>query len=118
MVANGEATQVKPTLDSTDSALLDAQKKLVDFYSKELEENTNMLAIGWDKEGRTYFKQGNQWFFSIIGWLITAFAVSLGAPFWFGLLNKLVALRSSGKSGAGEEAVKRTKNQVKKSSEE
>lgn len=31
------------------------------------------------------------------GWLITALAISLGAPFWFDLLNKLVQLRSSGK---------------------
>jgi hypothetical protein len=29
--------------------------------------------------------------------LLTVFAVSLGAPFWFDLLNKLVNLRSAGK---------------------
>lgn len=28
-----------------------------------------------------------------IGWLLTALAISLGAPFWFDLLNKLVNLR-------------------------
>jgi len=33
---------------------------------------------------------------SLLGWLLTGFALSLGAPFWFGILNKLVALRSSG----------------------
>jgi len=32
---------------------------------------------------------------SILGWLITALALSLGAPFWFDLLNKLMKLRSS-----------------------
>lgn len=31
-----------------------------------------------------------------IGWLLTALAVSLGAPFWFDLLNKIMALRSAG----------------------
>jgi len=31
----------------------------------------------------------------ILGWLITALAISLGAPFWFDLLNKLMKLRSS-----------------------
>jgi hypothetical protein len=30
------------------------------------------------------------------GWLITAAALSLGAPFWFDLLNKLVNLRQTG----------------------
>jgi hypothetical protein len=31
------------------------------------------------------------------GWLITALAASLGAPFWFDLLNKFVAIRGSTK---------------------
>jgi hypothetical protein len=33
---------------------------------------------------------------AFIGWLITAFAISLGAPFWFDLLNKFMTLRGSG----------------------
>jgi hypothetical protein len=33
---------------------------------------------------------------AILGWLITALAISLGSPFWFDLLNKLVKLRGSG----------------------
>ncbi|MCU1269945.1 MAG: hypothetical protein JWN74_1239 [Acidobacteriaceae bacterium] len=32
---------------------------------------------------------------SLLGWLITACAVSLGAPFWFDMLNKLVVVRST-----------------------
>ncbi len=32
----------------------------------------------------------------LLGFLITAFAISLGAPFWFDLLNKFVNLRISG----------------------
>ena len=31
----------------------------------------------------------------IPGWLITAFAISLGAPFWFDLLNRLMVVRST-----------------------
>jgi len=34
--------------------------------------------------------------FSFIGFILTALALSLGAPFWFGVLNKLVSLRSAG----------------------
>lgn len=30
-----------------------------------------------------------------LGWLITALAVSLGAPFWFDLLNKFIVVRST-----------------------
>ena len=35
------------------------------------------------------------WLLAIMGWLITAIAIMLGAPFWFDLLNKLVSLRST-----------------------
>ena len=32
----------------------------------------------------------------LLGWLLTAFAVSFGAPFWFDALSKLGSLRTSG----------------------
>jgi hypothetical protein len=32
----------------------------------------------------------------LIGWVITIYAISLGAPFWFGALQKLVNIRSAG----------------------
>ena len=31
----------------------------------------------------------------IIGWLVTALAASMGAPFWFDLLNKMMVIRST-----------------------
>ncbi len=34
---------------------------------------------------------------SLLGYLITALAISFGAPFWFDLLNKFMQLRGSGK---------------------
>lgn len=39
-----------------------------------------------------------------LGWLITALAATLGAPFWFDTLNRLMSIRSAGK--APEEAPK------------
>lgn len=38
------------------------------------------------------------WAQAIPGWLLTAFAISLGAPFWFDMLNKVVSIRSSGRA--------------------
>lgn len=35
---------------------------------------------------------------AFVGWLITALAISLGAPFWFDLLNKFVMLRNATRS--------------------
>lgn len=35
-----------------------------------------------------------------LGWFLTILAVSLGAPFWFDMLNKFINIRSAGKSPA------------------
>ncbi|HEY2142857.1 MAG TPA: hypothetical protein VGH06_00765 [Candidatus Udaeobacter sp.] len=51
------------------------------------------LPIGWSGVPKP-----DQWPTMVVGWLITAFAVSLGAPFWFDLLNKFVNIRASGKA--------------------
>lgn len=55
------------------------------FISKMREHKWNLYspnqAGGWE----TFF-----------GWLITALAITLGAPFWFDLLSKLISLRGSG----------------------
>lgn len=33
--------------------------------------------------------------YKLMGWILTAFAISLGAPFWFDLLNKLMKVRAT-----------------------
>jgi len=38
-----------------------------------------------------------------LGWLLTAIAVSLGAPFWFDMLNKIMVVRSTIKPGEKSE---------------
>jgi hypothetical protein len=55
--------------------------------------STASLPIGW-----TEVPKRDQWLTIVLGWLITAFAVSLGAPFWFDLLNKFINVRASGKA--------------------
>jgi hypothetical protein len=49
---------------------------------------------GWGSDNRPNLLAG--WLSAIAGWLITAFAVSLGAPFWFDVLSRVARLRSSG----------------------
>ncbi|MDY7232441.1 hypothetical protein [Hyalangium rubrum] len=68
------------------------------------------LPIGWEAgwpgpqrevlEGKKLerFSAGWLWayvFQPIFGWLCTAFAIMLGAPFWFDLLNKFMVIRST-----------------------
>jgi hypothetical protein len=54
------------------------------------------LPIGWDKQYEHSLSGAwNATWDHGIGWLLTAFAVSLGAPFWFDMLNKLIVVRST-----------------------
>ncbi len=53
--------------------------------------------FGWSGEGAALRRSTLSWFaLHLLGWLLTALAVSLGAPFWFDILNRLVNLRASG----------------------
>jgi hypothetical protein len=46
-----------------------------------------------------------------LGFLITAFAICLGAPFWFDLLNKLIRLRSAGKKEGSDTSAEKKSGQ-------
>lgn len=71
------------------------------------------LPIGWSSgpdDPRALPSTTPGWLAKIGGLLLTIFAVSLGAPFWFDMLNKLVNLRRSGESpkrASEEEKAKR-----------
>jgi hypothetical protein len=58
------------------------------------------LPIGWKQPDGQWVFEGfgfMEGFIKFMGILITTFAGSLGAPFWFQLLNKIVDLRAAGK---------------------
>jgi hypothetical protein len=59
------------------------------------------LPLGW---GAALDNSGSGWLLRVVGWLLTAIAISLGAPFWFDLLNKFMSARSAMKP---EEAPKK-----------
>ena len=60
------------------------------------------LPLGWSKEWQP--EEGHDPLLSAVigahwfGWLLTTLAVSLGAPFWFDTLNRVMAIRSVGKA--------------------
>ncbi|WP_239334592.1 hypothetical protein [Frankia sp. CiP3] len=60
------------------------------------------LPLGWSGAGvdrsdpRRIPDDTGGWALKIFGWLLTALALSLGAPFWFDLLGRFVNMRSSG----------------------
>jgi hypothetical protein len=55
---------------------------------------------GWTWQGEKFLQWLPKWLDTIgyhfIGWVLTAIAVSLGAPFWFDLLSRFVAIRATG----------------------
>ena len=53
------------------------------------------LPIGWPRPYRISENPMIAWPSTILGWMLTALAVSLGAPFWFDLLNKVMVIRST-----------------------
>jgi hypothetical protein len=65
-----------------------------------LRNDIRPLPIGWTSSpgrpdsGWTCSVTG--WISKILGWLFTAFAIMLGAPFWFDMLSKFVKIRASG----------------------
>ena len=61
---------------------------------------------GWSQEDWAALKSasGTEWLSHLIGWLITALAVSLGAPFWFDTLQRFVNIRNAGRAPADSRA--------------
>ena len=50
----------------------------------------------WEPGGVTRWMQALDQ--HLIGWLLTMLAVSLGAPFWFDMLNRLLSIRGAGRA--------------------
>ena len=97
--APGEACWQAECKDSPDSPKCNLQKSRCELSSLG-------LPIGWNGTGDPvvtwpgwHWKQRGGWWWQIywhgIGWLLTALAISLGAPFWFDLLNKFIVIRST-----------------------
>lgn len=66
------------------------------LIQNEIRHASSPLGLGWT--GQDFLRFGPaDWGIKILGWIVTALAISLGAPFWFDLLKKLVNIRNSGK---------------------
>lgn len=52
------------------------------------------VPMGWT--GAAAKRAAGDWVYAVVGWLVTGFAISLGAPFWFDLLQKIVNIRGAG----------------------
>jgi len=81
-----------PRLSPEFNASLD---KLETLVNEQIESVKSPLGLGW--KNVQWSQVG--WYdvlTKLLGWIVTALAVSLGAPFWFDLLRKLVNIRNAG----------------------
>lgn len=81
----------------------------VDKVKAQVKDLTDLgLPFGWSEQfkdwrlGQSLEPDSKNWIAAVLfvvgsfpGWLLTAFAVSLGAPFWFDVLNKFMIVRST-----------------------
>jgi hypothetical protein len=82
----------------------EAAKKKLDEYRAEIQKLG--VPIGWtsaEGDSRSYHLSGLGVLKKILGLLLTALALSLGAPFWFDMLNKVINIRSAGKAPEEEQ---------------
>ena len=85
-----DSTLVKTNMEYEEA--LDEVKKIKDT---QLNYMRSRLGMGWDEVNTATFTNYD-WIVKILGWIITALAISKGAPFWFDILKKIVSVRSSG----------------------
>lgn len=90
----------------------DSAKKLMNIQVAELKNQLTLLnesgiPMGWKsiEHFLDAFTLGPKLMVRITGWLITAFAIFLGAPTWFDILGKLIDLRGVGKKPIAENDV-------------
>jgi hypothetical protein len=95
-----QPAQAAKNPDNKDSTNTTADNKAAanrDANNAELQELDNLL--GWGSQNKTAPEPSDCWQLwarRLLGWFLTVVAVSLGAPFWFDLLNKIVNLRNTG----------------------
>jgi hypothetical protein len=107
--AKADQTETQTTAaDQTPEQTVEEGKKLKDKMERNVKAfdevtNSTLLPIGWKHPWQFYedyyHASPKNAFFSAVtlfaGWLMTALAISLGAPFWFDTLNRFMVVRST-----------------------
>jgi hypothetical protein len=103
LVSSETTTPIKPG----DSVVLARIRNLAlradTLINEDIQYASQTLGLGWS----AYNKPTNPaycvsksaficWSKRFLGWLLTALAISLGAPFWFDLLKKVISIRAAG----------------------
>lgn len=83
------------------SAVSNCSTSELECIRDQVNQNIDALPIGRSSTTITeQDKESQGWLFPpfkrILGWILSGFAISMGAPFWFELLGKIVNVRNTG----------------------
>ena len=73
------------------------RQQLKDYQLSQRIRNIQTSQTDYPKQVAAQIKKQGGWYKVIFGWLISAIAISMGAPFWFDLLGKVMNVRNAGK---------------------
>lgn len=89
--------------------LQEMRSQVSSLIQNEIQSVRSPMGLGWDTPPSQTPGAANVFFSNVLwilkkipGWIITALAISLGAPFWFDLLSRLVNMRNAGKRPEGQ----------------
>jgi hypothetical protein len=97
------------------------QSQINSILKEDIGKIKNPLGLGWEFEevnGVTIVKGDDindpvgSWGMRILGWLITALAISMGAPFWFDILKRIVNIKGAGKQANETKVIVNTQRVV------
>ena len=93
-----EAGKPEPELKAAQDKV-DAERLALEKAAKDLLNSVEAtgLPLGWSQVNVNAFGFMD-WLTKIVGLILSAFALSLGAPFWFDMLKKLASIRAVGKN--------------------
>lgn len=106
----GDSLETIFAIHQVDTILVDTTSSIPKVIHKSTEAISYLqsegIPLGWTKKEfmlhHGFWSWGLMFIEKLIGLSITTMALSLGAPFWFDLLNKFVNLRAAGKKPATE----------------
>ena len=95
-----------PAADTAPPA--DLKTAIANTHESQQELADLPLALGWSDADKAVVANAlkttfPQFLLLLLGWVMTALAISMGSPFWFDLLQRLINIRTSGpKPGAAK----------------
>jgi len=88
-----DSTIILPAKDTTE-----ARANFVKIKGMYDQTISSPLGLGW---GQSKPENWWDWLSKIVGWLVTGVAVTMGAPFWFEMLKKLLSLKGGSGNSSG-----------------